>query len=299
MAGLLDSKTRVLDGKLTVRGRMSLVSGGLSVKYISFSDIGATYEDGGDGIAETPLPVGFEAFSTQNDEITVTTDDFGDQNSFTGNEFSIRGNGTVNSSLTSGSFNALQNFIHSGSLESFDNQRLISTREATLEDPGLIISPSELSFYVTDTAPFKDEPAESSIDDVESLFADKRLGRSVNFLYLPPNQRTITSVGNEARLGNYANLRENELTEQEIDATISSLEKGVLNMSRYTDRNELCLQMFESSSSGLAKLDIIKYGELAIRSSDGKQRTLYFAGKVYEDGYGNPTFVNLFDLVVE
>jgi len=73
MAGLIDSKTRIIDAQLTLRGKRSLSSGGISVKYISFSDIGARYESDGTGVAVEPLQLGFEAFNTSNDEITVTT----------------------------------------------------------------------------------------------------------------------------------------------------------------------------------------------------------------------------------
>lgn len=296
MAGLLDSKTRVMDARLTSRGRDSLASGGLEVKYVSFSDIGATYEDDGSGIAVDPLPIGFETFSTQNDEITVTSDEFGDLNSFSGNGYEITRSGKANQFLSS---DAVTELIYSGSIESFDNQRLISTSNVLFEDPGLSIQPSELTFTVSDTSPFEEEPASTSIDDVETLFADKRLANSIKFRYLPPIQRTITTVGNEVELGSYADVREEDLTEDEILATIADLESGTLLASKYTDQHEIGIQLFESSSSGLAKLDIIRYGELSTRGESGKIRTLYFIGKVFEDGYGNPTFVNLFDLVIE
>ena len=61
----------------------------------------------------------------------------------------------------------------------------------------------------------------------------------------------------------------------------------------------MCMQLFESSSSGFAKLDIIEFGNLQLRKESGKQRKLYFIGKIYDDGFGNPTFVNMFDLVIE
>lgn len=293
MAGLLDSKTRVIDARLTARGKESLIAGGLSVKYISFSDSGATYTDNGSGVAVEPLPVGLEVFSTANDDITVVSDVFGDMQSFSGDGYLVRQDGT------SGSPNAVENLIFSGSLESFDNQRLISTREASLEDFGLAISPMAATFSVSNDSPFETEPSVASIDDIESLFADKRLGRSLRFQYLPPNQRTITTVGNESPLGSYADVREEGITDQEIESTLAAMQSQKFSTSKYTERNEVCLQMFESSSSGLVKLDIIRYGDLQQRGENGKQRTLYFAGKVYEDGYGNPTFVNLFDLVIE
>lgn len=293
MAGLLDSKTRVMDARLTVRGRESLIAGGLSVKYVSFSDSGATYEDNGEGIAVEPLPIGLEAFSTPNDDITVVTDVFGDMQSFGGNGYFVRQDGTTS---TTG---AIDDLIFSGSLESFANQGLISTRDPLFDDTNLSFSPQSKTFTVTDDSPFDGEPSESSIDDVESLFADGRLNRSIRFQYLPPVQRTITTVGNEASLGSYANVREQGMAEQDIESMMLGLQRQNFYASKYTDRSEVCIQLFESSSSGLAKLDIIRYGDLQQRGETGKQRSLYFVGKVYEDGYGNPTFVNLFDLVIE
>lgn len=289
MAGLLDSKTRVLDAKLTSRGRMSIADGGIDVKYISFSDSGATYESDENGVAVTPLQLGFECWSTSNDEITITTNDSGKLNSYEGVGLQLRADGTITGS----------DFFSSGSIQSFLNQRLISTKNAFFDDPGLTASPSDFNFSVTDTDPFNGEPETTSIDDVESLFSDRRLSKSIKFQYLPPIQRTITTVGNETLLGTYIDVREESLTETEIEDTLTSLQSQKVTLSKYTKSNELCLQMFESSSSGITKLDIIKYGELQQKTEGGSQRSLYFVGKVYDDGYGNPTFVNLFDLVIE
>lgn len=300
MAGLLDSKTRVIDGKLTSRGRMSLTDGGFEVKYVSFSDSGANYEDDGNGVAVEPLRIGFEMSSTANDEITITTDNFGSLNSFAGADSVLNADGTTTQTVgnVTGSSSTLA-IITSGSLESFKNQRLISTKNALLDDPGLSISPTQASFVVSDSVPFNGEPSVSSIDDVESLFADRRLSKSIRFQYLPPIQRTITSVGNEVLLGEYVDVREDPLTEQEIEDQISSSQSQKFTFSKLTKSNEVCIQLFESSSSGLEKLDIIKYGELQQRTEGGAQRNLYFVGKVYDDSFGNATFVNIFDVVLE
>jgi len=300
MAGLLDSKTRVIDGKLTSRGRMSLTDGGFEVKYVSFSDSGANYEDNGSGVAIEPLRIGFETFSTSNDEITITTDNFGSLNAFAGADSFLNADGTTAQTVgnLTGSNSTLA-IIASGSLESFKNQRLISTKNVLLDDPGLSTSPSQASFIVSDTVPFNGEPSVSSIDDIESLFADRRLSKSIRFQYLPPIQRTITSVGNEALLGEYVDVREDPLTEQEIEDQVYSSQNQKFTFSKLTKFNEVCMQFFESSSSGLEKLDIIKYGELQQRTESGAQRNLYFVGKVYDDSFGNATFVNLFDVVLE
>ena len=162
-----------------------------------------------------------------------------------------------------------------------------------------MISPAEVSFSVTDSDPFNGEPSVSSIDDVESLFADRRLSKSIRFQYLPPIQRTITTVGNEVLLGKYNDVREDTLTETEIEDLLTNLQVQRLQLSKYTKSNEICMQLFESSSTGIVKLDVVKYGDLQEKTESGAQRSLYFVGKIYEDGYNNPTFINMFNLVLE
>ncbi len=44
MAGLLDNKSRLIDAAFTLSGKSQAFAGGLRVKYVTFSDIGAKYE---------------------------------------------------------------------------------------------------------------------------------------------------------------------------------------------------------------------------------------------------------------
>jgi hypothetical protein len=300
MAGLLDNKSRVMDTTLTFKGRETLLAGGMNVKYVSFSDAGAVYENDGNGIAAIPIPVGLETFNTANDEIIVTTNRFGDLEPGVFDGYSLRKDGSFE--ITGDPAiqkDPVMQLISSGSIESFSNQRLITTKNVLFEDEGLSVSPESLTFSITDTIPFNGEPEVALIDDIENLFADRRFGKLLQFQYLPPVQRTITSVGNEIALGNYANVREDMLTEQQIIEIIATLETQEIVFSKNTEMNELGIQFFQSSSSGLEKLDIVKYDQLATNGNTGRTRTLYFIGKTYEDSSGNPTFVNMFDLVIE
>lgn len=298
MAGLLDNKSRVMDTLLTFRGRSKLFDGGINVKYVSFSDAGATYDGDDNGVAIDPINVGFEAFNTFNDEITISTNKFGDLEYNEFNGYVLRKDGTfeIKDPLI---VDPVAKLIRSGSKESFDNQRLIQSTNVLFEDFGLYSDPASISFSITDTIPFNGEPAESSIEDIENLFADRRFGKLLQFQYLPPVQRTITSIGNEVALGNYANVREDMLTEQQILSIIDSLETKEITFSKNTESNELGIQFFESSSNRIEKLDVIKYDQLTKTSATGRTRTLYFVGKTYDDGNGNPVFVNMFDMVIE
>ena len=77
------------------------------------------------------------------------------------------------------------------------------------------------------------------------------------------------------------------------------MQSATLTFSKYTSDHDVGIQVIESSSGGLAKLDIVRYGTLPPATVGGKQRQLYFVGKVFEDTAGNPRFVNIFDLVME
>ena len=191
MAGLLDSKSRIIDAQLTSRGRSSIVNGGLEIRYVSFSDIGAKYENDGDGVAIVPLAIGMESFGTPNDEITLTTDAFGSLQGFYAGSISgstyLRPDGSVvTGSTISGSLPPVLNIIYSGSIEAFDNQRIISTTGFIFDDPGLSFSPSSVGFVLREPESppgVGDPPLVSDIDNVEAFFADRRFSKNPNFQY--------------------------------------------------------------------------------------------------------------------
>ena len=78
MAGFLDPKQHVMDVILTELGRLQMVKGEFDVKFVSFSDVGVEYVDGGDGVLE-PISerLFFEPFSSPSDEIIPEIDNFG------------------------------------------------------------------------------------------------------------------------------------------------------------------------------------------------------------------------------
>ena len=299
MAGLIDAKTRVIDAKLTLVGRRSLVDGGLSIAYASFSDVGAVYTRGDNNVADEPLGLGFEAFSTPWDELSFTSDELGIMRQFVGDEYIVISDGTVKNQSGSAAPPSMLTAISSGSFDSFTNQRLIKT-VADGADGGFSFIPSRvITFTVRDGSPFSVEPSEAIIDDVEGLFADRRLSKVTNFLFLPPIQRAVSSVGSEVSLGTYMNVSEiDQLTDGEIEVTISDLQTRTLTFSRLTDSHRLMIQAFETSDDGIKQLDVIEWGQLSELDDDGRARYLYFLGKVIDDGSGIPTFVNIFDLVV-
>ena len=296
--GLTDSKTRVIDARLTDIGRSQLAGGGLRVSFVSFSDIGSSYEDAGKGVSADPVGVGFESFSTPSDQITVSTNDKGQLlanyvgNYILGNDGFVTRNSSAVETLV-----AADDFLSISMLDSFMNQRIIGSRNVVLNDTGFSITPTTCSFsLLSDT--FGNNPSVAFSNDVESFFQDKRLAQSVNFMYMPPVQR-LGSRSVTGSLGNYINFAETyEATPEEVELSLSSLQVTELTFDKFSQRSQIAMQMFEVSGSSISKLDIIDYGNLPTLTDDGRNRRLYFVGKVILDSNQIPTFINLFDIVV-
>jgi len=299
MAGLLDPKSRIIDAILTQSGRQQAASGGLRAKYVSFSDSTSMYQGDENSIAvQSTTPLGFESNSTVWDTITVETDESGVMLPFSGDNFTLTAAGKAILSGSVSSTPGVTQFVVSSSIQAMRNLQVISSGESGLNDQGLIVNPMSYRFSITDRVPFNGEPAVSSVDDVESFLADKRFAGVPNFKFLPPVQRSSSIAGQMLNLGNYADISEKDKTRNTPIAPLNDLEHVSFNFSSHTDRHTLVVQMFEETADSTVKLDVIPFGAVGI-SPEGSRSMLYYVGKVFEDGYGVPTFVNMFTLVIE
>ena len=77
---------------------------------------------------------------------------------------------------------------------------------------------------------------------------------------------------------------------------------NILTQKKSKDNN-LLIQMFEvpTCENKLLKLDIIDVPEYSIDNGDGtiSNKKLFFAGKIFIDGFGSPSYVNLFTILME
>ena len=295
MSGLLDPKTRVIDAVLTPEGRRQMLMGGINIKFASFSDINGTYDFDSRGVfIENNANINLEASSNRNDEIFQVTDEGGKLK-----EYAIYDNVSEATAETYSSLDTDKFLSHKISydymstvIESLKNQCIISTVDKSRDDTGLDVTPSTLDFKII---PFERSPDESSITDVDSLFQDKRLSTVPNFLYLPPVQR---GNGNspQIKFGEYANFsEENDIGTSNFIEDLKKLENQELRLSKFTKNNDLLIQIYESKSGKNIKLDVIYYGKISMGQ---ELKDLYFAGKLYFDGFEIPTFVNIFTLVI-
>ena len=292
MAGLLTSKERIIDFILTPHGRSRVMSGNSSVKYVSFSDHGSSYDRRGrDDVVQRPsLGISLEAFSTQWDTVTVTTDESGTVNQFVGDQISLVRDGSLMlSGSTSGSFSDRAGLIVSATLDSLVHlQPLKTARNDKLS--AFELCPKSHVFTLTDRYPFDDEPSTAHVDSIEPLYLDRRFNGS-RFAYLPPVQPDFVS-GSLVPLGHYTKLNEGLFDSDRLHDELSRVESMRFVLPEGSRESMYIMQMFEESGTRVEKLAVTK--PVVVGGS-----SVCYAGKLFENSAGQAVFVSMFTLVIE
>jgi len=317
MTGILDPKQRIFDSIITQEGRAQIASGKLKAEYYSFSDSGAIYQL--DTIVSGGLDVTyrlcFEATNLPQDMITLEADDSGKLiGKFPGqaNEQIIISNGQILSGATreeqapvSGSqFNSLAGILLSSSIDNFKKLQILASPDPIDKNYNeFIINPKEINFKITDgNLPIETNGIETiTINEVESLFQDKRLSHVPNFDFLPPVNRARIGSTEKNSLGDYVNINQSPiLTYEDLESEIKqSRNKGYSNSIYFTEtsrENNLVCQFFEISKGQMIKLDVIDFG-LFPGENEQTSKHVFFAGKIFIDDNGSSTFVNMFTLI--
>jgi len=304
MAGILDSKSRIIDVVITDQGRRQISSGQMRIEYATFTDLGSFYSGDEDGVIDDPTTrLYFEAASDlPSDMITFETDDSGLLVPYRADSFGASGKNLV----ISGSLRdkkqgaAAAASISQAMLESWNNLQVIGTLDPLDDSQGFQASRQQISFSILNDFPFTANDVNVAvIDDIESLNHDVRLSKLENFKYLPP----INSAGDlaGAPIGNFPNLNETlDQDRQSFESRLSSLEYADVEFVETSIENNFVMQTFElSEDDGMIKLDVIDYGSRSSTTDKSKMVRTLFAGKIFIDGFGNPTFVNIFTIEFE
>jgi hypothetical protein len=304
MAGILDSKSRIMDVVITEQGRRQLASGQMKIEYATFTDLGAFYADAGDRVLEDPTSrIYFEAASDlPSDLITFETDDSGLLLPYRADNFGASGkNAIVSGSLTgTGSYSTSSEAISRAILESWQNLQVVGTEDPLDDEQGFQLSRSKIKFSIREDFPFGPGDVKSAVvDDIESLNHDFRLSKLQNFKYLPPTNSRGTLAGQP--IGSFPN--DNEVLDtdrQTFELRLASLEFADVEFVTTSIENNWVMQAFElSDDAAIVKLDVIDYGERPSRQDPSRRIKTLFAGKIMQDGFGNPTFVNMFTLEID
>ncbi len=303
MAGILDSKSRVLDLTLTPIGRKQLASGKLRIDAATVSDRSSFYERESSGGAEDATRrLYFETYSTPSDQITLESDDSGQLIPFIAGDTTIRGGVVYDSSGSplqrTTAFASFGQEVAASSASNFAGLKVLLTDDPEDRETAEFAL-SGTDFDYVPVLPDSTRTSRAHIDSIESVLFDKRLSRKPNFMFLPP----VNNNGDE--LGNYADARQ-QFEDSDYETPLSSLtssSKGskyqtfITQFDKTTASNRIALQVFETGEgTSMRKLDLIDFGD--VKKGDETMRVI-FAGRVFLNTYGFPTFVNLITLVLK
>jgi len=317
MSGILDSKSRVVDALVTLEGRRQVVQGKLRIVGASFTDAGAHYAaDAASGSVDASTRFYFEACDLPQDQIVFEADDSGMLVPFrSAGEHQLRAGQVLTYQVSSESVEQMRVVSGSGleqaaadvldsSLTSFRRQMILSTRDRLFEDDGFVLGPETATFVLDDRGPIADpESFTAEPDALDGLFQDPRLSHLPNFRFLPPvnaghDGRPGTSLGAYKPWG-----RTRPLTYQALSRELASVEaRGgcrTFSFDPTTRTNSVVGQLFERTSTGLRKLDVIDFGVHPTGRPSSPTAHVFFAGRLIEDASGTHTFVHVFTLVFE
>lgn len=302
MAGILNTKERVLDTIITPTGRAQIAAGELKIEYASFTDRQMYYVTASNGELEDPgARIYFESYSTDSDLIVPELDADANLSPIQTNDFTLFGG-----NILSGSDKKIQSNVRlyadaltQDAINSLNQQMILGTRNLLKNElsSNFEITPSEATFYTKNSADSsKTKIGNASLDDIESLWQDYRVANVANYQYLPP----ILDSADDAPevLGNYTKINQDPpLDLAELMNTLSGLQSQKFTFSNTRTSNDILGQIFEVSEKKLSKLVIIDGGSY---NSEGQvDPHVFYAGKLYRDTRGALTFVNIFTLVFE
>lgn len=314
--GILDGKSRIIDTVLTQEGKRQVAQGKVRATYVSFTDSSAIYNT--DTIVSGGLEPSnrfvLEAGSLYQDQITIESDDSGLLQEFIisdSRRYDIRQGQVLSSSngggvvpVTGSQFNSLAESLLGSSINNFKNLYILKSPDPTDEkEKNFFIGPEHVSYSITPSNPISQGGMkEACINNVESLFYDKKLSHILNFQFLPPvNSSSESGTTTSTPLGTYTNLNQEPIItyDQILTEINNATAKGYGSDVRFIEtskNNNLVCQMFELSNGVMNKLDVVDFG--SFQSQQGTKH-VFFVGKVYTDSYNTQVFVRLFTLVFE
>lgn len=305
MSSFLNKKNQIFDFKLTNEAKRQLANGQFDFSFYSFSDGNAVY-DKQDPYLSSSNELGHKLqFSVTNllrDAITIESNEYGQLNlKQLSNGQIINGTFVDRNLLNSGSANITSSIesITSSSISNFQNLRILGPKDPfELESTNFKVSNQNIVFNITTNNPLQPHSHQVNLNQVDSLFADKRLSHINNFKYLPPINKKRNNQDNRL-IGDYVNLNQQSVLEfRQLDQDLQLLRNNgnciKIKFDETSKNNRIFGQFFEFSTINALKLSIIDFGIFSINDVN---KHVFFIGKLFEDDRLQLTFINIFTLV--
>ena len=325
MAGILDSKTRVVDFILTSEGRRQIRNGDLKIEYASFTDRDTFYEEDSDGVATDPTDrIYFESTGRYQDQIVVESR-AGVITNFSTADYNLNGASVSTSPVAPRE--ASEELIFTGSqvsnksseiitqiTKNFYDQEMIANEDVFSARQGFDLSLEEVEFAPDGVTPIRlsaepgvDPSATTSfnsnnnpptIDSLPKPITDYRFAHFEQFKFLPPCNLENTELGG-IPLGFYPNFNQAEIeTYESLKETLVDKEFKEITFDPTSRDNNILIQPFEflEDEGKVEKLEILDYGLFANESGTSAGVRVFFIGKLVRGDDGVLRFLNLFTM---
>lgn len=309
MSGILDTKSRMIDAIITREGRRQLAFGGIRIRFVSFTDGETFYEsDINSGSSDGADRIFLEAANLPQDQITFESDESGRLVPYRGSNLDVLDGKVLSGSsdqflqiVTGSAFIDQAGDLLDSMVDNFNRLTLIRDENTFFDlDKEFIVSPDAYGFIIGNSKPLKStEVKEASIDKAENLFQDKHLSRTPNFLHLPPINKPNITHPDGTPLGNYPLLGQRSAPMEFSDISMMLQNRDFVDVDFHetTLLSNVIGQFFEIRQDQLAKLHVIDYGDVTTDDPRSPSQRVFFVGKLFIDGFGAHTFVNVFTLV--
>ena len=328
MAGILDNKERVMDFIITDEGKQQAGYGELRVKFASFTDCHTFYEKSGslslpDLADDASDRIFFEAYSRYQDVIVPELEAGYSLRPFRTSDFQIAGRTLASGTFQVGFINrmnvitgidlplAVPNVLD-GITQNFTEQQIIGSIDEFSYSNDFSVSASDSTFHIDENTEYfrsKEQNGTEGIAQLEnlpSIFNDRRFSRFPNFLYLPPENIPKPGFDKGDILAEYPKLDEKPIMSlNELLSTLKDKQETHINFSATSRFNNLVIQMFEGSKMGVDKLSVVDFGVFddedpgSPNSLSSPGRKVFFVGKIRRDSSGAETFLCLFTVIID
>ena len=319
MAGILDNKERVMDFIITDEGKRQAGQGEMRFKFATFTDLHTFYDVSGsienpDLASDGSERIFFEAQSRYQDVIVPELEAGMSMRPFRTKDFEVAGGNIASGSAFTGisshpnlltGSETTENIqrVLDGITQNFSDQRIINSIDEFSLFENLILAPTTGTYNLTGQTQFfraGKETGEIALEDVPSIFQDRRFAHFPNFLYLPPENLPLPGAERGTVLGNYPSFAEKSIvSETEIDESLLNRDFTDVSFTETSRKNNIAIQFFESSKGNIDKLSVVDFGEFEDDDPLSPGKRIVYVGKILRDGFGAETFACIFTVVID
>ena len=321
MAGILNNKERVMDFIMTQTGKRQAGHGEMRVRYATFTDLHTFYDTSGsleipELASDASDRLFFEAFNRYQDTIVPELDAGYSLRPFKTKDLSVAGGTLISGTIYNGTIahpNILSGSALTGNVvsllngitENFADQRIVGSIDEFSLDEEIVVTPVTGTFDLSSYTTFLRAAAPTGVTKVEnipSVFQDRRFSEFPNFKYLPPINKPIPGASEGVPMGNYPRFNEAEiLTLDELEDSLADTSWGPisLNFEKTSRNNNLVIQFFEASTAEISKLSVVDFGNFGDDDPTNLGKRVFYVGKIIRDDVGVETFMCIFTVVIE